>query len=57
MEVFWPCKYLSMNDEVVEMVIMQCHVIRDRVNNFFKSEFHVRTMPWQRAFELKTLVM
>jgi len=26
-EAFWPCKYMSMNDEEVAMVREQCHVI------------------------------
>ncbi len=36
MEVFWPCKYLLMNDEVVEMSIKQGHVIIN-VNNLSKK--------------------
>jgi hypothetical protein len=28
-EVFWPCKYLSMNDEEVATVRDQCHMIVD----------------------------
>jgi hypothetical protein len=37
-EVFWPCKYLSMNDEKVVMVKDQCHMIVDGVNNFLKKQ-------------------
>ncbi len=36
MEVFWPCKNLLMNDEVVEMSIKQGHVIIN-VNNLSKK--------------------
>jgi hypothetical protein len=32
-EVFGPYKYLLMNDEVVNTVIKQCHMIMDGVNN------------------------
>jgi hypothetical protein len=32
-EVFWPYKYLSMNDEEVAIAKDQCHVIMDGVNN------------------------
>jgi hypothetical protein len=38
MEVFWPYKYLSMNDEMVKTVIEQCHVIMDGVNNLSKKQ-------------------
>jgi hypothetical protein len=31
-EVLWPYKYLLLNDEVVYMVLGQCHMIMDRVN-------------------------
>ncbi len=41
-EVFWPCKYLSMNDEVVEMAINQCHVIMDGVNNLSKKQISAK---------------
>jgi hypothetical protein len=37
-KVFWPYKYLSMNDEVIEMPIEQCHVIMDQVNNLSKKQ-------------------
>ncbi len=57
MEVFWLCKYLSMNDQAVEMTIMQCPVIMGRVNNLLKNEFLVGTISWQKAFGLKTSVM
>jgi hypothetical protein len=36
-KVFWPYKYLSMNDEEVVMVRDQCHVIVDGVNNLLKK--------------------
>jgi hypothetical protein len=36
-EVFWPCKYLLMNDEEVEMARDQCHAIMDGVNNLSKK--------------------
>ncbi len=36
-EIFWPCKYLSMNDEKVAMAKDQCHVIVDGVNNLSKK--------------------
>jgi len=41
-KVFWPCKYLSLNDEVVQMVIEQCHVIMDGVNNLLKKRVWCR---------------
>jgi hypothetical protein len=37
MEIFWPCKYLSMNDEMVKTAIEQCHVIMDGVLHFSKK--------------------
>jgi len=37
-KVFWPCKYLSMNDEKVTMARDQCHVIMDGVNNLLKKQ-------------------
>jgi len=36
-KVFWPCKYLLMNDEEVVMARDQCHVIMDGVNNLSKK--------------------
>ncbi len=36
-KVFWPCKYLSVNDEEVVMARDQCQVIMDGVNNFSKK--------------------
>jgi hypothetical protein len=36
-EVFWPCKYLSVNDEEVVMARDQCQVIVDGVNVFSKK--------------------
>jgi hypothetical protein len=36
-KVFWPYKYLSMNDEEVAMAKDQCHMIVDGVNNFSKK--------------------
>ncbi len=35
-KVFWPCKYLSMNDEEVATMRDQCHVIVYGVNNLLK---------------------
>jgi len=37
-DVFWPYKYLSMNDEEVMMVRDQCHVIVDGANNLLKKQ-------------------
>jgi len=37
-DVFWPYKYLSMNDEEVMMVKDQCHVIVDGANNLLKKQ-------------------
>jgi hypothetical protein len=36
-EVFWPCKCLSMNDKVVDMMINRCYVIMDGANNLSKK--------------------
>jgi hypothetical protein len=36
-KVFWPCKYLLKNDEMVDTTIKQCHVIMDGVNNLSKK--------------------
>jgi len=35
--IFWPCKYLSMNDEEAVMVRDQCHLIVDGVNNLSRK--------------------
>jgi hypothetical protein len=37
-EVFWPCKYLLMNDEEVVIMRNQCHIIMDGVNNLSKKQ-------------------
>jgi hypothetical protein len=37
-DVFWPYKYLSMNDEEVMMVRDQCHVIVDGANYLLKKQ-------------------
>ncbi len=37
LKVFWPCKYVLMNDEEVVTVRDQCHVIVDGVNNLSKK--------------------
>jgi hypothetical protein len=36
-KVFWPYKYLSMNDEEVATTRDQCHMIMDGVNNLLKK--------------------
>ncbi len=36
-KVFWPYKYLSMNDEKVATTRDQCHMIVDGVNNLSKK--------------------
>ncbi len=36
-KVFWPYKYLSMNDERVATTRDQCHMIVDGVNNLSKK--------------------
>lgn len=37
-EVFWPCKYLLMNDEEVVRMRNQCHIIMDGVNNLSNKQ-------------------
>ncbi len=55
MEVFWPCKYLLMNDEVVKTMIMQCHVIMDRVNSLSKKQISCRTDALEESFRAKNI--
>jgi hypothetical protein len=42
LKVFWLRKYLSLNDEVVETMIEQRHVIMARVNNILKKRISCR---------------
>jgi hypothetical protein len=39
-----------MNDKMVKMVIMQCHVIMDRVNNVLKKRISCRNDALKESF-------
>jgi hypothetical protein len=49
-KVFWPYKYLPMNDEVVNMVIKQCHMIMDGVNNLLKKRVSCKDDALAKSF-------
>jgi len=49
-EVFWPYKFLSMNDEMIEMSIEQCHVIMDQVNNLSNKQILVENF-WAKNID------
>jgi len=38
LKVFWPCKYVLMNDEEVAIAKNQCHMIVDGMNNLSKRQ-------------------
>jgi hypothetical protein len=54
-EDFWPCKYLSMNDELVETTIEQCHVKMDGVNNLSKKQISCRDDPLVENFQVENI--
>ncbi len=54
-EVFWPCKYLSMNDEEVAMVRDQCHMIVDGVNIFSKKQLSCKDNSLMENFRAKNI--
>jgi len=54
-EVFWPSKYLSLNDEVFQMVIEQCHMIMDGVNNLLKKRVSCKDNVLAKSFRAKNI--
>ncbi len=53
--VFWPCKYLSMNDEEVAKVRDQCHVIVDGVNNLLKKRISCKDNSLVERFQAENI--
>jgi hypothetical protein len=54
-EVFWPCKYLLMNDEEVAMAKDQCQVIVDGVNNLLKMQVSCKDNSLMENFQAKNI--
>jgi hypothetical protein len=53
--VFWPCKDLLMNDEVVDMMIVQGHITMDGVNNLTKKQVSCKDNSSLESFEAKNI--
>jgi hypothetical protein len=54
-EVFWPCKYLSMNDEEVAMTKDQCHVIVDGMNTLSKKRISFKDDSLMENFRVEII--
>jgi len=54
-KVFWPCKYLLMNDEKIAMVRHQCHVIVDGVNNLLKKQVSCKGDSLAESFRVENI--
>ncbi len=54
-DIFWPCKYLSMNDEKVARMKNQCHVIVDGVNNFSKKQVSCKDDSLAESFKVENI--
>ncbi len=54
-EMFWPCKDLLMNDEVVDMMIVQGHLTMDGVNNFAKKQVSCKDNSLLKSFQAKNI--
>ncbi len=55
LKVFWPCKYVSMNDEKVALARDQCHVIVDGVNNLSKKRVSCKDNSLAKSFWTKNM--